>query len=159
MTAENTRLKPDIRRAEDAVARMAAAFPDTREDNPWGHRAFKVRGKTFLFLSTDGGSLNLSVKLPTSGVLALALPFTEPTHYGLGKSGWVSAQFKSGEHVPLEMIGEWLHESYAAIAPKKLVAGLGAPLASASASATKTKTKTKPEAKMKPPQRSAKTTR
>lgn len=161
MTAENTRLKPDIRRAEDAVARMAAAFPDTREDNPWGHRAFKVRGKTFLFLSTDGGSLNLSVKLPTSGVLALALPFTEPTHYGLGKSGWVSAQFKSGEHVPLEMIGEWLHESYAAIAPKKLVAtlgaGLGAPLASASA--TTAKTKTKSEAKAKPAQRSTKTKR
>jgi predicted DNA-binding protein (MmcQ/YjbR family) len=127
MTHENTRPKPDIARAEGAVAKMAAAFPETREDNPWGHRAFKVRGKTFLFLSTDGGGLGLSVKLPIAGVLALALPFTEPTHYGLGKSGWVSAQFKSGEHVPLEMIGEWLHESYAAIAPKKLVAALGKP--------------------------------
>jgi predicted DNA-binding protein (MmcQ/YjbR family) len=161
MTAENTRPKPEIRRAEDAVARMAAAFPDTREDNPWGHRAFKVRGKTFLFLSTDGGSLNLSVKLPTSGVLALALPFTEPTHYGLGKSGWVSAEFKPADHVPLEMIGEWLHESYAAIAPKKLAAALGAGLGErlVSAPAPAAKRKAKSDAKAEPPQRSAKAKR
>jgi predicted DNA-binding protein (MmcQ/YjbR family) len=157
MTVENTRLKPDITRAERAVAQMAAAFPETREDNPWGHRAFKVRGKTFLFLSTDGGSLNLSVKLPSSGVLALSLPFTEPTHYGLGKSGWVSAQFESGQHVPLDMIGEWLGESYAAIAPKKLSAvlnvgpgtRLSAPPAAKAKTRTKTKTKTKTNAASK----------
>jgi predicted DNA-binding protein (MmcQ/YjbR family) len=149
MTVENTGLKPDITRAERAVAQMAAAFPETREDNPWGHRAFKVRGKTFLFLSTDGGSLNLSVKLPSSGVLALSLPFTEPTHYGLGKSGWVSAQFKSGQHVPLDMIGEWLHESYAAIAPKKLSATLSAGPGTqlSPAPAAKPKTRTKPKTK------------
>lgn len=125
MTAPNTRPPPDIARAESAVARIAAAFPETREDNPWGHRAFKVRGKTFLFLVGDGEGLSVSVKLPESGALALELPFAEPTGYGLGKSGWVSARFKPGTPIPIDMIGEWLSESYAAIAPKKLSAGLG----------------------------------
>ena len=125
MTAPNTRPQPDIARAESAVADIASAFPETREDNPWGHRAFKVRGKTFLFLVADGEGLSVSVKLPESGTLALELPFTEPTGYGLGKSGWVSARFKPGTPVPIDMIGEWLHESYAAIAPRKLSASLG----------------------------------
>lgn len=125
MTAPITRPQPDIARAESAVAKIASAFPETREDNPWGHRAFKVRGKTFLFLVADGEGLSISVKLPESGTLALELPFTEPTGYGLGKSGWVSARFKPGTPVPIDMIGEWLHESYAAIAPKKLSASLG----------------------------------
>jgi predicted DNA-binding protein (MmcQ/YjbR family) len=124
VTSDGRKPKPDIARAEAAIAARAAAFPETTEDQPWGHRAFKVKGKTFLFLATEGGSLSLSLKLPESGVLALELPFTEPTGYGLGKSGWVSARFTAGKDVPLLLIGEWLDESYRAIAPKKLVATL-----------------------------------
>ncbi len=128
MTTTSSRPKPDIARAETAVARVAAAFPETREDNPWGHRAFKVRGKTFLFLVAEGTHLSLSVKLPVSGALALELPFAEPTGYGLGKSGWISAKFPSGSPIPLDLLEEWLHESYAAIAPKKLSASLRGPV-------------------------------
>jgi predicted DNA-binding protein (MmcQ/YjbR family) len=113
--------KPDVLRAEEALAKLALRFPEVTEDRPWGHRAFKVRKKkVFLFLASDEGGLGLSVKLPHSGVMALELPFTEPTGYGLGKSGWVSARFARGKDLPVALVCEWLEESYRAIAPKTL---------------------------------------
>ena len=44
----------------------------------------------------------------------------EPTGYGLGRSGWVTARFGPGDDVPLDLIRRWLVESYRAVAPKKL---------------------------------------
>ena len=101
----------------------AMTFPETTEDHPWGHRAMKVKGKTFLFLGGDKDTkeLSLSLKLPSSRDMALDLPFAEPTGYGLGKSGWVSARFDKVSAVPLDMLKAWIAESYRAIAPKKLV--------------------------------------
>jgi len=142
MTLKGTKPKPDVLRAERAVATLAAAYPGVIEERPWGHRAFKVNKKTFLFLGSDDKGLGLSVKLPASGLMALELPFTEPTHYGLGKSGWVTATFANGRAVPLSLIREWLDESYRAIAPKKLAAAI-----------TGTATKRVPSAKQKAPPR------
>ncbi|HWP04932.1 MAG TPA: MmcQ/YjbR family DNA-binding protein [Polyangiaceae bacterium] len=117
-----TKPKPDALKAEAAIAKLALAYPDVIEENPWGHRAFKVKKKTFLFLGADGEGVSLSVKLPHSGVAALSLEYTEPTHYGLGKSGWVTARFTRGSDVPLPVVAEWLKESFEAIAPAKLKA-------------------------------------
>jgi predicted DNA-binding protein (MmcQ/YjbR family) len=115
--------KPSARTEKQvAVLRAhALAYPDTREDFPWGHSAFKVRDKAFAFLHADAEGLSISVKLPESNALALELPFVEPTGYGLGKSGWVSARFAPNQDAPLAMLQDWLRESYAAIAPKRLV--------------------------------------
>jgi predicted DNA-binding protein (MmcQ/YjbR family) len=131
-----TKLDAKLARAEDAIATFAAGFPQTTEDRPWGHRAFKVKGKAFLFLATDGGVLSLSVKLPASAVAALTLPFVAPTGYGLGKSGWVSATFEPGDDVPLGLVREWLEESFAAIAPKKIAAARAAAAGSTTPGAT-----------------------
>jgi predicted DNA-binding protein (MmcQ/YjbR family) len=101
----------------------AMTFPETTEDHPWGHRAIKVKGKSFLFLGGDKDvkELSLSVKLPSSRDVALDLPFAAPTGYGLGKSGWVTARFEKIGDVPLDLLKGWVAESYRAIAPKKLV--------------------------------------
>jgi predicted DNA-binding protein (MmcQ/YjbR family) len=109
--------------AEEALMEAALAYPETHEDNPWGHRVAKVKGKAFLFLGgdKDQGTFSLSVKLPNSGGMALSLPFAEPTGYGLGKSGWVSASFRAGQDVPVGMLRAWLDESFQAVAPKRLV--------------------------------------
>lgn len=114
-------------RAEAALRKAALAYPEAYEEFPWGHSAIKVKGKVFLFLSNGknpDGSFNLSLKLPVSGKVALSLPFASPTEYGLGKSGWVTARFFGKDKVPTDMLVEWLDESYRAIAPKRLVAGL-----------------------------------
>jgi predicted DNA-binding protein (MmcQ/YjbR family) len=109
---------------ETALRAQALAYPEVHEDFPWGHRALKVRGKVFLFLALDEEGLAFSVKLPTSAEAALMLPFTEPTHYGLGKHGWVTATIPHGTEAPLDLFQGWVEESYRAIAPKKLVAEL-----------------------------------
>lgn len=109
---------------EEQLRAVALALPEAKEDLPWGHSAFKVNGKTFMFMSLSATGLGLSVKLPESAAPALTLPFTEPTGYGLGKSGWVSANFKPGDSVPVALMKSWLLESYRAVAPKKLSAQL-----------------------------------
>jgi len=113
-----------LKHAELQLREQALVYPEAIEEFPWEHRAFKVKKKVFLFLSLFDDVLSLSLKLPGSAKAALALPFAEPTGYGLGKSGWVTAKFKPGDAIPLEMIYEWLDESYRAIAPAKIVAQL-----------------------------------
>lgn len=105
---------------DKALRRYALAFPGAYEDYPWGERVAKVGKKVFVFFGSGGGGLSLSVKLPTSSRVALMLPFTTPTGYGLGKSGWVTARFEPGDDPPIEMLQEWIEESYRAVAPKKL---------------------------------------
>jgi len=77
----------------------------------------------------------MSTKLPKSAAAALTLPFTSPTPYGLGKSGWVSARFSAKEEPPVELLKVWIEESYRAIAPKKVLALLNAPRGPAARSA------------------------
>lgn len=101
----------------------ALTFPEVTEDSPWGHRAMKVKGKVFVFLGGEKNAteLSLSVKLPQSRDMAVDLPFAEPTGYGMGKHGWVTARFEKVSDVPMDLMREWINESYRAIAPKKLV--------------------------------------
>ena len=115
-----------LKSAEAALRKTALAYPQATEDFPWGHRAFKVKKKMFLILSFDKDVFNVTMKLPVTGKQALQLPFAEPTGYGLGKSGWVTASFVPKDNVPIELLEEWMDESYRAIAPKKLVQELKA---------------------------------
>jgi predicted DNA-binding protein (MmcQ/YjbR family) len=110
--------------ADDALKKAALAYPGATLDYPWGHRGFKIKGKLFLITSHEGGVFYVTVKLPVTGKIALTLPFASPTGYGLGKSGWITAQFKKGETVPTDMLIGWLDESFRAIAPKRVVAAL-----------------------------------
>lgn len=103
---------------------VALAFPETREDFPWGHSAFKVGSKAFVFMSLEEGRLSFSMKLPQSADFALMQPWAQPTGYGLGKSGWVSAVFEKPREVPVELLRQWFEESYLAIAPRKIAARL-----------------------------------
>jgi predicted DNA-binding protein (MmcQ/YjbR family) len=114
----------NLKKAKSVLHKHALGYPETIEDFPWGHSAFKVKGKVFLFtyLCEDKGFLSLSVKLPVSGMMALTLPFVSPTQYGLGKSGWVTARFYVKDKIPLDMVKEWVDESFRAIAPKKVLA-------------------------------------
>ncbi|WP_394825444.1 MmcQ/YjbR family DNA-binding protein [Pendulispora albinea] len=103
------------------------AYPETHTKSPWpGHLDLAVKDKTFAFLSAEGEPLRISCKLPHSHEAALLFPFAKPTPYGLGRSGWVSAEFEEGETPPVDLLKSWIDESYRALAPKKLVASLPA---------------------------------
>ena len=98
------------------------SYPDAHTKSPWpGHMDLAVRDKTFAYLSIEGEPLHISCKLPHSCQAALDLAFTEPTGYGLGKSGWVTANFSDTEQPPVEFLKSWIDESYRAQAPKTLV--------------------------------------
>jgi predicted DNA-binding protein (MmcQ/YjbR family) len=115
----------------DALAFLRAralALPGASEEFPWGESAFKVKGKVFVFARLHEGTLTAGMKLPYSHPYALTKPYAEPTGYGLGKHGWVTLTFRTGTDVPLDLLEEWLEESYRAIAPKKLVLELNARL-------------------------------
>ena len=105
---------------EKELRRIAMTYPEVREEFPWGERAFKVAKKVFVFLGSDGTDVSMSVKLPESNEMALQFPFAEPTHYGLGKSGWVTVTFAPADDVPMFLLEGWINESYRAVAPRKL---------------------------------------
>src|SRR5262245_6179588 len=105
---------------EMAIRKYALGLPDSSEDFPWGHRAFRVNKKVFLFLAWDAGVFSLTAKLPQSQSVALMLPFAEPTGYGMGKSGWVTARFSGKTEVPVVLLCRWTDESFRAVAPKKI---------------------------------------
>ena len=108
--------------AFEALRTHGLSLPEAVEEFPWGHSALKVRRKTFVFLNKEEHELSLSVKLPVSRDFALIFDFAEPTGYGLGRSGWVTARFGAGEEIDLDLLKRWIAESYRAVAPKKLAA-------------------------------------
>lgn len=103
------------------------AYPGAHTKSPWpGHLDLAVNDKTFAYLSIEGEPFGISCKLPHSCAMALNLPYTQPTPYGLGKSGWVSATPPTSKPVPVDLFKAWIDESYRAQAPKRLVAQLPA---------------------------------
>ncbi len=122
-------------RPTDAILKQLRAFglayPGAHTKSPWpGHLDLAVNDKTFAYLSIEGEPFHISCKLPQSAAVALMLPGCKPAAYGLGKSGWVAAEFPDGKLPPIDVLKAWIDESYRAQAPKKLVKQLGeAPVA------------------------------
>jgi predicted DNA-binding protein (MmcQ/YjbR family) len=117
--------------AKDAAGelrRFALGLPGAYEDFPWGDRVAKVGKKIFAFLgAAEGGAergVGLAVKLRESHDDAIAMDFTTPSGYGLGRHGWVNCSFPPGADVPVDMLCDWIDESYRLIAAKRLVAEL-----------------------------------
>jgi predicted DNA-binding protein (MmcQ/YjbR family) len=140
--------------AEAALRAHAMAKPEATEHFPWGERAIKVKGKVFLFMYCDASKLSLSTKLPESNGVALMLPFAQPTGYGLGKAGWVSASFEAGATPPVDLLCAWIDESYQAVAPAKLASlarGEASSSAASSAATTVAKRTRRPTAKPSKP--------
>ena len=114
-----------LKQAEAKLRDHALSFPEATEEFPWDERVIKIRGKIIVFLGEVEGMLRVAVKLPTSAEMALTLPFTTPTGYGLGRAGWVTARFGAGDVVPLALVKEWIEQSYRAVAPKAELKALG----------------------------------
>jgi predicted DNA-binding protein (MmcQ/YjbR family) len=125
-------------------------YPGAHLKSPWpGHLDLAVKDKTFAYLSAPGEPFSISCKLPRSNALALALPFTAPTAYALGRSGWVTARPPAGKSLPLAILEAWIDESYRAQAPKKLVATLASEAESPKAkgrASSKSAARSKPQA-------------
>ncbi len=73
-------------------------------------------------MGSKEGVTSLSFKLPKSNKAALKNDYAKPTHYGLGKHGWVTVTFDMDDKLPMNLLIDWIDESYRTIAPKRLVA-------------------------------------
>ena len=108
---------------------FALGLPEAHEDFPWGESVVKVNNKVFVFLgsesepTSDGSARDagMTVKLAESHDEALAVNGAEPTHYGLGKHGWISLPVGATDGPPAEVLCDWIEESYRIVAPKRLV--------------------------------------
>lgn len=119
--------KLSVKKAEQALIKYALTYPETTLEHPWGHDVVKVKGKMFASFGGEAGAkgeFSMSVKLPTSSEMALTLPWVEPTGYGLGKSGWVTARVKAGSDFEIDTMKGWIDQSFRAVAPKTLVKSL-----------------------------------
>jgi DNA-binding transcriptional ArsR family regulator len=102
------------------VRNIALAYPEAREASGRNERIIRVRSRPFLLLREAESRWGLTVNLPLSRTAALKLPFASPVLYRLGKSDWVTAEFGPGDDLPLEVLWEWVDESYRAVAPRRL---------------------------------------
>ena len=102
---------------ESQVLAFALSLPESWEDHPWGDTVAKVGAKVFVFL----GGERITVKLDESHAHALSIEGGVPAAYGLGKAGWVTVPLAN---VPLDVLRDWVEESYRIVAPKRLVASL-----------------------------------
>ena len=118
-------IPPTHKAAEKILRKYALSFPDAVEEFPWGERVIKVRGKIFVFLGIIEDTLRIGMKLPTSFEMALTLRYVMPTGYGLGRAGWVTAKVPPRAKPDIALFKGWIDQSYRAVAPKRLVAGLG----------------------------------
>jgi predicted DNA-binding protein (MmcQ/YjbR family) len=109
------------------LRKFGLGFPGAESASPWpGHDDLRVNDKTFAFLSVEGEPFSLSCKLAYTAAAALELPYASPTHYGLGKWGWVTLRPDDDQMPSLEQLKEWVEESYRSQAPRKLVKELDA---------------------------------
>jgi predicted DNA-binding protein (MmcQ/YjbR family) len=89
------------------------AFPDAREEFPWGDVAFKVGGKMFAATGEKGDPFSVTVKLAEHDREgALALPFVEVARY-VGRFGWCTIHVKNTSQ--LAAAKKWAKASYALV--------------------------------------------
>src|SRR5918996_315333 len=111
----------------DRIRSIASKYPEAERTFLLGdHEVFRVRKKVFVWLGdAEEGGVYVSVKLKDSQHAALMLPFVSPAGYGMSKWGWVDARFPNGK-LPLELVAQWIDESYRHTAPKRLLQQTGA---------------------------------
>ena len=125
-----------LKAAKGRLLSYALAKPDATLEHPWGENVTKVRGKVFVFFGIDDGSeYVMGVKLTKALLYAKSLPNVEAMGYGLGKSGWVSVKAPKGAP-PVALFEEWIDESYANIAPKRISRVAAAPQGARASKAT-----------------------
>lgn len=112
----------------DALRSFALGFPAAFEDFPWGLAAIKVATGSkwppvFLWLgSRDAGVHEVYVKLTESYDAAVALVGAVPTRMsGVGQFGRLTIALPVQD---LDLVFDWVDESYRNVAPKRLVAQL-----------------------------------
>jgi hypothetical protein len=106
----------------DTLRKLALSYPETEEGTTCDKSAFKVRGKSFLFVGTGGAVLTVMLKLGPSLAEAESLAAKRPANCKVGNTGWVTLTLAAGESLPPKLLEKWVAESFRLLAPKQVVA-------------------------------------
>ena len=102
----------------DEFRRAALAFPETGEQETWGHPTFRVRGKMFATMSADDAAATVKASKEAQAALVGSEPETFSVPAYVGQHGWVGIRL---ERVDAEEATELLDEAWRATAPKRVV--------------------------------------
>jgi predicted DNA-binding protein (MmcQ/YjbR family) len=102
---------------------LALSFPETYEDEPWGHPAFKVAdNKLFALMWVSDDAVHITLKLTQEErEIAFLLPYVRRASH-VGRYGWITATVTDEESLAAAL--EWLRESYWLKAPARLKAAV-----------------------------------
>jgi hypothetical protein len=103
----------------DEFRRAALGFPEAAEQETWGHPTFRVRGKMFASLSTEGDAATVKASREAQAALVGSEPETFSVPAYVGQHGWVGIRL---DRVDPEEARELLDEAWRATAPKRVVA-------------------------------------
>ena len=103
---------------DDRIRALALSFPETYEDEPWGHPVFKVADNRMFAAISSGLPVQLTVKLTAEErEMAMLLPFVSVARY-VGRYGWITAEVTDEDSLDAAL--EWVRESYWLKAPAHL---------------------------------------
>jgi hypothetical protein len=122
-----------VRQPWDQMRAFALSLPRAIEDAPWDELVVKIDhpprrrgnglavGPMFVWLGKPDAA-QVSVKLRTSYDEAVAVGGAKPTTMsGLGQWGWLTVPLADAD---LDLVRDWIEESYRIVAPKGLMAEL-----------------------------------
>jgi predicted DNA-binding protein (MmcQ/YjbR family) len=114
---------PDPAALAAKVRELALSFPETYEDSPWGHPAFKVAdNKLFALMWLRDDAVHVTLKLTQEErEIAFLLPYVRRASH-VGRYGWITAAVSDEESLAAAL--EWLRESYWLKAPPRLKAAV-----------------------------------
>ena len=102
----------------DRIRALALSFPETYEDEPWGHPVFKVADNRMFAAISSASPVQLTVKLTAEErEIAMLLPFVSVARY-VGRYGWITAEVTDEDSLDAAL--EWVRESYWLKAPAHL---------------------------------------
>jgi hypothetical protein len=90
----------------------ASGYPEVDAGTACTQDAFKTGKKAFLYIGPQGGRFKAMFKLGESRAAAEALAESDPSHYEVGSTAWVTARFSAEEPMPQARWEKWLDESY-----------------------------------------------
>ena len=107
-----------------AIRKLALGYPEAAETDSCVNRAFKARGKSFVFLGMKDETYSVRLKLKDSLDEAEELATDSPENFDVGMHGWTLVTFPHSKSPPRGLMKRWIDESFRLLAPKSLVAEL-----------------------------------
>jgi hypothetical protein len=117
------RTRDNLRVTRDEFRHAALGFPQSAEQETWGHPTFRVRGKMFATMSADDDAATVKASKEAQAALVGSEPETFSVPAYVGQHGWVGIRLDRVD--PQEAV-ELLDEAWRATAPKRVVAAYDA---------------------------------